>query len=67
MSFFFARLVPGFDGRNLNLFNTIKDDSFVLNVLIYTVTVFIIYLWVYFENNKETGEKISILEKLLTE
>ena len=66
-SFFFARLLPGFDGRNLNLFNTIKDDSLVLNVLIYTITVFIVYLWVYFENNKETEKKISILKKSLTE
>jgi DNA-binding LytR/AlgR family response regulator len=65
-SFFFGRFTSGFDGRSRNLFNIIKGGSFVQNILVYTVTAFIVYLWTYFENNREIIKKINTLETSLT-
>src|ERR1700733_1757716 len=30
--------IPGFDGRNLNLFNNIKGDTFSLNLFVFSVS-----------------------------
>ena len=66
VSFLFCRLVTrNFDNRNLNLFNTIKNDSFLLNLLNYIISVFIIYIWIYFEHTDKIVKKNLQLKKSL--
>ncbi len=55
------------DHRYFNLFNTIRSDSFTLNVLLYVVGVSIFYAWTYFERNSETGKRVFILQRALTQ
>jgi hypothetical protein len=62
ISFSMGTLTMGFDGRKLNLFNIIRHESFVLNLLSYIVTVFATYMWVYVQLN---SKKISLLESSL--
>lgn len=48
-----ANLASDFDGRLHNLIDTVKNDSFTLSILVYTLTVFVVYLWTYFEKENE--------------
>lgn len=56
-----------FDPRNRNLFNIIKDNSLLQNFLSYVISVFIFYLWVYFERYREEARKSAILETELAD
>lgn len=56
-----------FDPRNWNLVNIIIDNSLLLNFLSYVISVFIFYLWVYFERYREEARKSAILETELTD
>jgi DNA-binding LytR/AlgR family response regulator len=60
-------LLAGLDPRNLNLFNMIKNDSSLMNLFMYTVSVFIFYAWVYFERHAEAVTKNLRLEQQLAE
>jgi hypothetical protein len=56
-----------FDGRIRNLFNSIRDESFLITLFVYLVSTLVLYVWIYFEKNKATTGKILQLEKLLHE
>jgi DNA-binding LytR/AlgR family response regulator len=55
------------DKRVWNLFNTTKNESFIINLLLYSVTVLIYYLWTYSERSAESRRQGMLLEKSLTE
>jgi DNA-binding LytR/AlgR family response regulator len=50
------------DGRNWNLFATIRNDSFILNMLIFIVSISILFVWQFAERNQLLGYKIHMLE-----
>lgn len=56
-----------FDGRIKNLFDTIRYESFLLNLFVYFTSILVVYIWVSFEKNKTTSGKIVQLEKMLYE
>ena len=60
-------LANGFDGRNRNLFNTIRYESTFLNLLIYVATVLIVFTWLYFERHAASEKKTLVLKESLNE
>src|SRR5580704_1964713 len=44
---------------------TIFKNSFILNLLVYLVTVLALYVWGYFEKNRESGKHAVALKKSL--
>jgi sensor histidine kinase YesM len=52
--------------RIWDLSETIFKDSFILNLLVYLVTVLLLYVWGYFEKNRESGKHANDLMKSLT-
>jgi hypothetical protein len=54
------------DQRNWNLFNTIKNESFSLNLLMYAAVVSAFYVWTYYERNLATEKQAAIFEESLT-
>ncbi len=66
LSFILCRSLNSFDGRNRNLFNTIRTESFLLNLIVFCITFYVTCIWVYLEYKKGTTERILQLEKLLT-
>jgi two-component system LytT family sensor kinase len=59
-------LIPTPGNRIWNLSQTILKDSFVLNLLLYLVTVFILYIWKYIEKNHEAEKRAANLERSLS-
>lgn len=53
------------DTRNWNLFQTIKNQTFVLNLLMYLLVVSLLYVWTYYERTRAAhGEVRSLQESL---
>jgi LytTr DNA-binding domain len=66
LSFIMCRLLAtGFDGRNKNLFNTIRYESTFSNLLIYMIVVTMVLVWLYFEKRNESETKTLGLEQSL--
>ncbi len=55
------------DQRLWNLFNTVKNDSFLLNLFIYTATVLMYYVWDYYDRSTDANKQADALEKLLVQ
>ena len=48
-----ANFTIDFDGRYRNLINTIKSESFLLTILVYSLTASVVYLWIYYDKEKD--------------
>jgi two-component system LytT family sensor kinase len=51
--------------RTWDLFETIVRNSFILNLLVYLVIVFILYVWEYFLKNEESDKQADNLKRSL--
>ena len=58
-------LAPGYDGRNKNLFDTIKYESTLLNLLIYLASILLVFTWLYYERDKKAAIRSIELEESL--
>jgi hypothetical protein len=54
------------DKRNWNLFNTIRNESFILNLLMYVLAVSTFYVWTYYERNRAAEKQTAIFQESLT-
>ena len=55
------------DQRNWNLFNTIRNESLSLNLLMYALAVSGFYVWTYYERNRAAEKQAAIFEESLTQ
>lgn len=53
------------DTRNWNLFQTIKGQTFVLNLLVYLLIASLLYVWTYYERNRAAQDEARSLRKSL--
>jgi hypothetical protein len=60
-------LISHFDGRYYNLFNTIKEESTIVNLVIFTMSITILYCWQYASNKSVSLKAINELKKALAE
>jgi two-component system LytT family sensor kinase len=66
VSFGLCRILMDMPGNRIwNRTKTIFEDAFTLNMLIYLATVFVFYVWEYFERIKEAEKRALLLEKSL--
>lgn len=68
ISFFISRLFStGFDGRNLNLYNTVKDISQIPQLLIFLTIAFLVYRWNWINKSYQSQENIQQLQQSLAD
>ncbi len=53
------------DTRNWNLFQTIRSQTFVLNLLMYLLAVSVLYVWTYYERSRAAQDEARSFQESL--